>query len=72
MVVADVTSSSGAATVTIEPPLVSSLADDETVSYDNIPFTVHLTNDIQEFGAIGSDKDGNLLYQFELDVEEAL
>ena len=72
MVVADVTSSSNAATVTIEPPLVSALADDETVSYDNIPFTVHLTNDIQEFGVVGADKDGNLLYQFEFDVEESL
>ena len=72
MVVADVTSSSGAATVTIEPPLVSSLSDDETVTYDNVPFTVHLTNDIQEFGAIGADKDGNLLYKFEFDVEESL
>jgi len=72
MVVADVTSSSGAATVTIEPPLISSLANDETVSYDNIPFTVHLTNDIQEFGVVGSDKDGNLLYQFEIDVEESI
>ena len=72
MVVADVTSSSGAATVTIEPPLVSSLANDETVSYDNIPFTVHLTNDIQEFGVVGADKDGNLLYQFEFDVEESI
>ena len=72
MVVADVTSSSGAATVTIEPPLVSSLSDDEAVTYDNVPFTVHLTNDIQEFGAIGADKDGNLLYKFEFDVEESL
>ena len=72
MVVADVTSSSGAATVTIEPPLVSALANDETVSYDNIPFTVHLTNDIQEFGVVGADKDGNLLYQFEFDVEESI
>ena len=72
MVVADVTSSSGAATVTIEPPLVSSLSDDEAVIYDNVPFTVHLTNDIQEFGAIGADKDGNLLYKFEFDVEESL
>jgi hypothetical protein len=72
MVVSDVTSSSNSATVTIEPPLVSALADDETVSYDNIPFTVHLTNDIQEFGVVGADKDGNLLYKFELDVEEAL
>ena len=72
MVVADVTSSSGAATVTIEPPLTTALSDDEAVSYDNIPFTVHLTNDVQEFGAVSADKDGNVLYQFELDVEEAL
>ena len=72
MVVSDVTSSSNAATVTIEPPLTTALADDSVVTYDNVPFTVHLTNDVQEFGAIGADKDGNLLYQFELDVEEAL
>ncbi len=72
MVVSDVTSSSNAATVTIEPPLTTALADDSVVTYDNVPFTVHLTNDVQEFGAIGADKDGNLLYRFELDVEEAL
>ena len=72
MVVSDVTSSSNAATVTIEPPLTTALADDSVVTYDNVPFTVHLRNDIQEFGAVGADKDGNLLYQFELDVEEAL
>ena len=72
MVVADATSSSNACTVTIEPPLITALADNSTVTYDNVPFTVHLTNDIQEFGAVGSDKDGNLLYQFEFDVEESL
>ena len=72
MVIEDVTSSSGAATVTIEPPLTTALSDDEAVAYDNIPFTVHLTNDVQEFGAVSADKDGNVLYQFELDVEEAL
>jgi hypothetical protein len=72
MVVSDVTSSSNAAIVTIEPPLTTALADDSVVTYDNVPFTVHLTNDVQEFGAVGADKDGNLLYQFELDVEEAL
>ena len=72
MVVSDVTSSSNAATVTIEPPLITALADNSVVTYDNVPFTVHLRNDIQEFGAVGADKDGNLLYQFELDVEEAL
>ena len=72
MVVSDVTSSSNAATVTIEPPLTTALADDSVVTYDNVPFTVHLTNDVQDFGTVGADKDGNLLYQFELDVEEAL
>ena len=72
MIVSDVTSSSNAATVTIEPPLVSDLADDSSVTYDSVPFTVHLINDTQEFGAVGSDKDGNLLYQYEFDVEETL
>ena len=72
MVVSDVTSSSNAAIVTIEPPLITALADNSAVTYDNVPFTVHLTSDIQEFGVVGSDKDGNLLYQFEFDVEESL
>ena len=72
MVVEDVTASSNAATVTIEPPLITALSDNSTVTYDDVPFTVHLTNDVQEFGAVSSTKDGDLLYQFELDVEEAL
>jgi hypothetical protein len=72
MVVEDVTSSSNAATVTIEPPLRSALADDAVVTYSNINFTVHLTNDVQEFGVVGATKDGDLLYQFEFDVEETL
>ena len=72
MVVADVTSSSNASTVTIEPPLLTALANDSVVTYDNVPFTVHLTNDIQEFGVVGTAKDGALLYQFEFDVEETL
>ena len=72
MVVADVQASSGASTVTIEPPLLQTVADDSIVTYDNVPFTVHLTNDIQEFGVVGTTKDGALLYQFEFDVEESL
>ena len=72
MIVADVNPSSNASTLTIEPPLINTLADNEVVTYDNVPFTVYLTNDIQEFGAVGATKDGDLLYQFELDVEEAL
>ena len=73
MVVADVTADgSNEATLTIEPPLITALVDDSVVTYDNVAFKVHLTSDMQEFGAIGSDKDGNILYQFELDVEETL
>ena len=72
MIVEDVTSSSNASTVTIEPPLITALADNSAVTYTNVPFTVHLENDIQEFGAVGSNKDGEVLYQFEFDVEETL
>jgi len=72
MVVADVTSSSNAATVTIEPPIITALADDSAVTYDDVAFTVHLTNDVQEFGIVGADKDGNNLYKYEFDVEETL
>ena len=72
MVVSDVTSSSNAATVTIEPPLVADIADDSGVTYDDVAITVFLISDIQEFGSVGTDKDGNILYKFEFDVEEAL
>jgi len=65
MVVADVTADgSNEATTIIEPPLTTALADDSSVTYDNVPFTVHLT--------VGVDKDGNHLYKFEFDVEETL
>jgi len=70
MVVAD-QSDISTGSLTIEPPLTTAITS-EDITYDNVPFTVHLTNDIQEFGAVGNDKDGNLLYQFELDVEETL
>ena len=73
MVVADATADgSNEATITIEPPLRTALADDSVVTYDNVPFTVHLTNDIQEFGVVGADGSGNLLYKFEIDVEETV
>lgn len=70
MVVAD-QSDISTGTLTIEPPLTTAVSS-STIIYDNVPFTVYLTNDIQEFGVVGNDKDGNLLYQFEIDLEEAL
>ena len=70
MVVAD-QSDISTGTLIIEPPLTTAVSS-STIVYDNVPFTVYLTNDIQEFGVVGNDKDGNLLYQFEIDFEEAL
>ena len=45
-------------TLTIEPPLRTAVSSSD-IQFDNVPFTVHLTNDIQEFGAVGNDKDKN-------------
>jgi len=70
MVVAD-QSDISTGTLTIEPPLTTAVSSSD-ITFDNVPFTVHLTNDVQEFGVAGADKDGNALYQFEFDVEEAL
>ena len=67
MVVSDVTSSSNAATVTIEPPLTTALADNEAVTYDSVPFTVALKNDVQEF-QIGQDA----FFRYELDFIEVI
>jgi len=66
MVVADVTPSSNAATVTIEPPLIEALADDSTVTYDDVSFTVYLEGTVQTY-----DLGINDLYNYEFDVCEA-
>ena len=67
MVVADVTASVGAATLTIEPPLREALLDNEVVTYDGVEFTVRLSNDVQQFKTSVIDQ-----YTFELDFIEAL
>ena len=72
MVVEDATSSSNASTVTIEPPLREALTDNSSVTYDSVPFNVHLTSDVQEFATGQNDKDGNLLFNYEFDVIESL
>ena len=68
MVVEDATGdSSNDATITIEPPLRTDLSNAEGVTYDDVQFTVRLTNDIQQFNT--GDLD---LYRFEVDFIEAL
>jgi hypothetical protein len=66
MIIDDVTSSSNAATVTIEPPLRTALTNNSSVAYDSIQFTVHLASDVQEY-SLGT----NNLYTFSLNLEEA-
>ena len=72
MVVEDVTSSSNEATVTIEPPLTTALSDNESVTYDDVAFTVHLKSDVQEFPSNSIDQDGNILFTYEFDVVESI
>ena len=72
MIMADVIASSNAATVTIEPPLTTALANDETVTYDSVPFTVHLSSDVQEFQANQSNNEGKPLFKYEFDVIESI
>ena len=66
MVVADVTPSSNAATVTIEPPLIEALANNETVTYDDVTFNVYLECSVQQYNLGFND-----LYNYEFDVCEA-
>ena len=65
-VVSDVTPSSNAATVTIEPPIIEALANNEVVTYDSVAFTVYLTSTVQSY-SMGI----NNLYNYEFDVSEA-
>lgn len=64
MVTADLT---GAGNLSIEPPLSEQLSNDEAVTYNSVPFTVRLNNDIQEYSLGGYDR-----YEFEIDFVEAL
>ena len=58
---------SGEGTLTFEPPLRSAVTDNTILIYDNVDFTVSLTNDIQEFN-IGTQEYLN----YEIDLIEVL
>ena len=67
-VTADATSDgSGDSTISIEPALVTSPADDSAITYTSVPFTVALRSGIQEF-----DTGTSGLFSFEIDFEEVL
>ena len=58
---------SGEGTLTFEPPLRSNVADDVALIYDNVDFTVRLSNDIQEYSIVTND-----LYKYQIDLIENL
>jgi len=68
MVTSDVTSdSSGHITIAITPALVSAVSVDETITTNDVPFRVHLANDVQEFQH-ATDRT----IELEIDVEEVI
>jgi hypothetical protein len=57
----------GAGTLTFFPGLVSAVINNEVLTYNNVPFTARLTNDVQEF-SVGTE----LYYSYEVDMVEAI
>ena len=57
----------GAGTLSFQPALVASVSDNEILTHDDVPFTVRLNNDVQEYG-ISTD----LTYSYEVDFIEAI
>ena len=58
---------SGDSTISIEPALVTSPADNSAITYTSVPFTVAMTTRVQEFSTGTSG-----LYEYELDLEEVI
>lgn len=68
MVTEDATSDgSGNATLTIEPPLIADVSDNEALTVGDVPFTVSLVNDTQEFSAGPPN-----IYEFNLQLIEII
>jgi hypothetical protein len=58
---------SGAGTVAIQPPLVAAVASGQGVTYNDVPFTVRLDNDLQQYSLNGFER-----FIYEVDMVEAL
>ncbi|MFZ9066257.1 MAG: hypothetical protein ACO23R_02675 [bacterium] len=64
MIMSDLT---GSGTLSFQPNLVATVNTSEVVTYDSVPFTARLANDIQEM-SVGTD----LYYSYEVDMIEAI
>jgi len=67
MVVGHTETTSNTTTIIIEPPLRTALANDETITYDNVTMKVRLRNDVQSF-SMSNDS----MFRYEVDFVEAL
>ncbi len=68
MVVSDANSDgSGNTTLTIEPQIITALSDNETITVNNVPFTMRLDKDAQEY-KMGT----NQFVKFDVDFVESL
>lgn len=64
MVTADL---DGAGDLTIEPALLQNVTDNSEVTYNSVPFTMRLSNDIQQYSL-----NANEQYQYEIDMIEVI
>lgn len=58
---------SGSGTLSFQPALVAAVSDNEAITHNNVPFTVRINNDVQEY-SIATD----LSYSYEVDFIEAI
>lgn len=64
MVLADL---DGPGDLSIEPALLTNVTDNSEVTYNNVPFTVRLANDIQSYSL-----SQNEYYEYEIDMVEVI
>ena len=67
MIVARTDTSGNTTSITVEPPLVENVANDESIAYNTVPMRVRLANDVQEF-SIRTDS----LVDYEVDFIEVI
>ena len=57
----------GVGAITFQPPLVETVPDNAVVTYNSVPFTMRLNNDVQQYSLGGYDA-----YEYEVDMVEVL
>jgi hypothetical protein len=58
---------SGPGNISIEPALVTDVADDEQMVYNDVTFTMRLDNDVQEYDLNASEQ-----YEYQVDMVEVI